>query len=176
MAQRGRPPKPVEVHRRNGNPSKKDLPEAVVILPSANGIPALPENLGEVGRAAWPEIWRAAHVWLNPDLDGRQVELICRTYDELDALRNDLETHGQLLLEPIVTPKGPAIDPGTGEMLMRLVPNPAAKMIRAAEKQLQSWLQELGFTPTARARLGLAEVKRQSKLEELMAMRSGRAS
>jgi hypothetical protein len=42
------------------------------------------------------------------------------------------------------------------------------------EKLIQTSLSLLGFTPSDRARLGLAEVKRSSKLEELMERRLSR--
>jgi hypothetical protein len=43
----------------------------------------------------------------------------------------------------------------------------ARKHLRDLDKQLLGLLGDLGFNPAARARLGLAEVKTQSKLEEL---------
>ena len=43
----------------------------------------------------------------------------------------------------------------------------ARKHLRDLDKQITSLLSDLGFNPAARARLGLAEVKAQSKLEEL---------
>jgi hypothetical protein len=43
----------------------------------------------------------------------------------------------------------------------------ARKHLRDLDKQLIGLLGDLGFNPAARARLGLAEVKTQSKLEEL---------
>lgn len=45
-------------------------------------------------------------------------------------------------------------------------------MLRALNKEISTLLSELGFDPSARARLGLAEVRAQSKLEELRARRS----
>jgi hypothetical protein len=44
----------------------------------------------------------------------------------------------------------------------------------AASKQFTDALSALGFNPTARARLGVAEVKRVSALEELVAKRQKR--
>jgi hypothetical protein len=41
------------------------------------------------------------------------------------------------------------------------------KALRDLDRQLVANLSLLGFTPTDRSRLGVAEVKRQSKLEEL---------
>ena len=42
------------------------------------------------------------------------------------------------------------------------------------EKLIQSSLSLLGFTPSDRSKLGLAEVKAKSKLEELMDRRASR--
>ena len=41
------------------------------------------------------------------------------------------------------------------------------KALRDLDKQVMSLMGDLGFNPAARARLGLAEVKAKSKLEEL---------
>jgi hypothetical protein len=45
------------------------------------------------------------------------------------------------------------------------------KALRELDKQAASLLSECGFDPAARSRLGLAEVKAASKLEELRAKR-----
>ena len=55
---------------------------------------------------------------------------------------------GVLLEEPIVSPSGKVV--GT-----RVVPNPAAAMLRALDKQLDALCDRLGLVPAARARLGL---------------------
>jgi len=52
----------------------------------------------------------------------------------------------------------------------------AAKDVREARKQVMDLLSRLGFDPTARSALGLAEVKAQSKLEGLLADRAARQS
>jgi phage terminase small subunit len=49
----------------------------------------------------------------------------------------------------------------------------ARKELRELDKQILSQLSALGFDPTARARLGVAEVKRASALESLIAKRRG---
>jgi hypothetical protein len=56
--------------------------------------------------------------------------------------------------------------------------NPLSKPadVTAAGKWVQSLFSELGFTPGERARLGLAEVKAVSKLEELRARKVADAS
>lgn len=50
----------------------------------------------------------------------------------------------------------------------------ARKMLRDLDKQLITLLSSLGFDPAARSRLGLAEVKTQSKLEELRSRQTKR--
>lgn len=45
----------------------------------------------------------------------------------------------------------------------------ARKMLRDLDKQIIGLMGNLGFDPASRSRLGLAEVKTQSKLEELRA-------
>ena len=44
--------------------------------------------------------------------------------------------------------------------------------LRALNKEITTLMSELGFDPAARSRLGLDEVKAQSKLEELRARRA----
>lgn len=46
--------------------------------------------------------------------------------------------------------------------------------LRELDKQIVSNLSLLGFTPSDRSRLGVAEVKAKSKLEELMERRANR--
>jgi len=52
----------------------------------------------------------------------------------------------------------------------------SAKDVREARAEVSKLLSELGFDPTARSKLGLAEVKAQSKLEELKARRDQRST
>lgn len=54
--------------------------------------------------------------------------------------------------------------------LVLSVADPAdRRALRELDKQIVGMLSALGFDPTARSRLGLAEVKRVSKLDELKA-------
>ncbi len=61
----------------------------------------------------------------------------------------------------------------------RLLPHAEAstetrKQLRELNKEISDWLSVLGFDPAARARLGLAEVKARSKIEEMQAARDKR--
>jgi hypothetical protein len=97
-------------------------------------------------------------------LDSALVELAARTLDDIVRLREHIAAHGAVVEEPIATPAGKVM--GT-----RMVANPAVKMLRDAERQLERWLMALAIPPGARAALGWAQVKTESKLEALMAQR-----
>jgi hypothetical protein len=145
MAPRGRPPKPVEEKRRLGNPGKRPLPDNVTVLPAAAAPPAPLRELGPAGLQTWERIWGRAIHWLSPDSDIDFVQLLCEAIDERDALRV------QVLRD------GDARD---------------RRALRNLEAQIMSGLSALGFTPTDRARMGLAEVKVASKLEEIIARKT----
>lgn len=163
----GRPPKPVEVKRRTGNPGKRALPVPVKELAPANGVPKPPAGMGTHGKALWQSVWVHAQSWITPDLDLGTVELAALTRDFIEQCRSRIAEDGLTIFEPIVSPKGELV----GE---RIVPHPLLKEQRAAEKQLLALLSALALTPTDRARLGLAQVKQQSVLERLIEQRERR--
>jgi P27 family predicted phage terminase small subunit len=135
---------------------------STVALEPAIGVPPVPLDLEQLGRATWGVIWSSpARHWLSPQLDGpMRVHTVCRLADEIHDLGEIVQKLGAVLAEPLVTPAGHVV----GE---RIVPNPAVKMLRDAEKQLDRELSALGFDPSSRARLGLAEVKTRNLLERL---------
>src|SRR5664279_172861 len=71
----GRPLKPTEVKRRNGNPGCRPLPDVstVSVLPMATQAPEPPAEVGVEGRRLWDRCWDAAITWLSPvsDVDAR---------------------------------------------------------------------------------------------------------
>jgi hypothetical protein len=149
LARTGRPPKPVEVKRRTGNPGKRPLPEPsnVVALKPADGVPAYPADIGLAGERLWDRAWNAALTWIAPGTDAEQIEEAARLADDVAAARQRY----------------------------RATTDPAdARALVALSKQLTEALSALGFNPTARARLGVAEVKRVSALEELVSRRQQR--
>lgn len=162
----GRPPKPIELKRRQGNPGKRALPKTTVALLPQTGIPPTPTRLGIAGRKFWATVWERG-TWLSPELDTTAVERCCRLVTECQLYEREIARYGLMIERYASTP--------LGEILTHREPNPAVKALREAEKQLQSWLSTLGFDPTARSRLGYAEVKTKSKLEELMERRSRNA-
>ena len=159
----GRPAKPVALKRRTGrNPTTaangSKLPEPVVILAVSNKIPPTPDTLGDSGRVAWSMLWTEGQAWLcSPDTV--IMTWLCEAFDERDAIRAQIAQDGYM------------IEGSTGQQRC----HPLVPQLRALEQQMTRWLASCGFDPSARARLGYAEVKRASKLDELMARRAHRS-
>jgi hypothetical protein len=116
----------------------------VLALPPAKGVPPFPADLGLDGQRLWTRAWNAALTWIAPGTDAEQIEETARLADDVAAARKRYRA---------------TTDPGDLRALV------------AASKQFTEALSALGFNPTARARLGVAEVKRVSALEELQAKR-----
>jgi hypothetical protein len=144
MTQRGRPPKPTEIKRLTGNPGKRALPEKsnLVLLPAISDIPEPKRKLFEQGLELWNRVWKMGHTWISYSTDIDLLMMVCEQLDERSKLRVTVWNEGR---------------------------NDDRKALRALEKQIVENLSLLGFTPTDRSRLGIAEVKKMSKLEELRA-------
>jgi phage terminase small subunit len=135
------PPKPVEQKRLLGNPGKRAMPQPVMTLHSGRVEP--PDYLRDAGRELWERVFNAGEIWLSPRLDFTVLERVCRALDRVIELERLFDA-----------------DPSDRKVVMS---------INETDRVIMSGLGLLGFTPADRARLGLAEVKRQSKLQELMA-------
>lgn len=155
----GRPPTPTERKRRTGNPGKRPLPEPVVQLAAVAHIPPPPATLGDTGRSVWDRLWTAGQAWLSPTTDLDLLTRLCEAHEEREAIRDAIAEEGYMV---------------TGSMGQRRA-NPLLSELRSLESQMTKYESLCGFTPTDRARLGYAEVKRASKLDELIARRQARA-
>ena len=146
----GRPPKPIEEKRRLGNPGKRALPKSdeVIPLPAALETPEPIRPLGKMGRDFWDRTWQVGMNWISPMADLELMMMTAEMIDERAVLRN--------LVFQDRNGDRPKLRAG----------------LRNLEKLIQSNLAQLGLSPADRARLGLAEVKRQTKLQELKGMRS----
>lgn len=143
MAPRGRPPKPTEIKRLTGNPGKRKLPSegSLVLLPSLYEVPEPSRPLlTEAAKDLWNRIWSMGQTWLSPTTDNELLLMTCENVDERWFLRMKVLEHNR--------PE-------------------ERRGLRDLERQIVANLSLLGFTPTDRTRLGVAEVKRVSKLEEL---------
>lgn len=143
MVNKGRPPKPTEQKRKLGNPGKRALPKTseIQILPAANDIPEPSRPLGKPGRELWDRIWLAGVSWVSPTTDAEILLMTCEMVDERWNLR---------------------------AKVLKSEDARERRNLNQLTKLIQENLSLLGFTPADRTRLGVAEVKAVSKLEELM--------
>lgn len=155
------PPKAVEQKRLTGRSATRDaggrkLPKPVVVLAASSTVPKPPGSLGDAGREVWGRLWVAGQAWLSVETDRDVLTRLCEAHDERDAMREQIAVDGFML-------------PGSRGQLR---PHPLLTHLRALETQMTHWESVCGFTPSARAQLGHAEVARVSKLDELMAKRA----
>lgn len=152
MATRGRPPVPIEIKRRRGRTATTDsggrpLPASaeVVALPMAEGVPLLPVGIEAAGADLWRQIWQQGLTWISPQSDMAAAVEACQVADDLAVARRRYRATSD--------PKD-------------------AQAVAAMGKRYDDALSVLGFNPTARSRLGVAEVKRASALQNIIARRT----
>jgi len=104
--------------------------------------------LGEAGMQLWSEVYEAGGLWISSQTDTQLLQMVCELLDRREILREEF-----------------LADPTERKVNMSLL---------ETEKLIQTSLSLLGFTPSDRSRLGLAEAKAKSKLEELMERRANR--
>lgn len=144
----GRPTQPIEQKRLRGTLRADRLPAnaALVTLSNQESEPEPQSNLGELGLAFWSQAWAAP--WISQLSDYWLVLLTAQALDEREQVR------------------------------LSLVESPSDRRMRATlrelDKQIISAYSLLGFTPSDRSRLGVAEVKKESKLDELMRRKAER--
>ena len=147
----GNPPKPIELKRKLGNPGKQALPKEndVILIPAISDIPEPSRQLFDAGLELWNRTWRMGQLWISPNTDIELLLMTCEMLDERVRLRTFVWNTPDAWRE--------------------------RKALRELEKNITNSLSLLGFTPTDRSRLGIAEVKAKSKLEELRARRDNRS-
>jgi hypothetical protein len=120
---------------------------SVVLLPQVESVPEPTRPLLKYGQELWDRIWGMGATWVSDKTDLELLMMTCEMIDERWNLR------------------------------VKVMQNDDARMrrgLRELDRQIVSNLSLLGFTPSDRARLGVAEVKAKSKLEELMERRANR--
>jgi hypothetical protein len=136
------PAKPIEMKRKLGNPGKRAMPGEGALMQIEGGYREPLRPLGEAGAQLWSEVFEAGGLWVSSRTDTQLLQMVCELLDRREILRKEF-----------------LADPTERKINMSLL---------ETEKLIQTSLGLLGFTPSDRSRLGLAEVKTQSKLEELM--------
>ena len=135
------PARPVEQKRLLGNPGKRALPKETETMKLEGGYVDPMRPLEYAGKQLWDSVFQHGALWVSQRTDVHLLLITCEQLDRREELRS-------LLSE----------DPADKNLLMRTM---------ELERSIASNLGLLGFTPSDRTRLGLAEVKARSKLEEL---------
>ena len=112
-------------------------------------VPEPLRRLEESGLELWNSVWSNRHTWLK-STDIQLLQILCEQLDERDVLR-------AYVLENIEAWHERAA-------------------LRSLDKDIRDNMTQLGFTPQARSKLGIQEVKTQSKFEELMARKEQRVA
>lgn len=141
------PAKPIEQKRLIGNPGKRALPSG---LPMVDGGYVEPQRpLDFAGMQLWQAAMTTGGNWIARNSDTQLLLMVCEQMDRRTNLISKIEETQEWRLY---------------------------RALHDLEKMISSNLSMLGFTPADRTRLGLAEVKTASKLEELMARKANRVA
>jgi P27 family predicted phage terminase small subunit len=133
-------------------PSGVAIPDGMKLPIVRNEIPDCDVTLSPRGEQRWAELWTAGW-WLKPEMDYPWVERICQAYDEIEVYRRAIRETGLLV---------------AGSMGQQTA-NPLIAEVRRLEAGIRKDLSEIGFSPTARARLNLVETQAASKLQDMIA-------
>jgi P27 family predicted phage terminase small subunit len=128
----------------------------------SSGVAPAPPILGAAGVAMWNHVWEAGRKWLSPDVDFTIVRLLCEAADEMDEIRSLLDS-GEVA-RTYTTSNG------------TIVTHPFVVQLKDLRVQMTSWLAAIGFSPSDRARLGLAEVRVRNELDDLERRRRERTT
>jgi P27 family predicted phage terminase small subunit len=154
---RGGKPQPTEVHRAKGNTAKKKLPPAPntgtsLVNVDIDKIPPAPAWCDQYGAVLWAEVWQAGRRHMSDKHDAILVSLLVEKMQDRRTIREWLGTD----------PNNRWYSTANGQT----VSHPAVKQIEQMDAQITAWLSMLGFSPSDRARLGLAEIRVANELDE----------
>ena len=145
----GRPSKPNEQKRLLGNPGKRAMPSNSLAIPMIVETPQPHRPLLKYGQELWDKVWGMGATWISPNTDTELLIMTCEMIDERWNLRIK-----------VMQTDDPRLRRG----------------LRELDRQIVSQLSLLGFSPADRSKLGVAEVKAMSKLEELQLRKANRVA
>jgi P27 family predicted phage terminase small subunit len=145
---RGRPPKPREQRIAEGMAGHRPLPEPVLGLGKVLTFDP-PADLRPAEAEAWqlivPEI--AALGWIDR-FDGHWIRQLVAAVAVANELRDEIASNGVM------------IDTYDKDGIVRGVQlNPAVNALARQQQTIRQYLEQLGGSPSARAKLGLVKVK-----------------
>jgi hypothetical protein len=138
----GRPAKPTEIKRKLGNPGRRPLPDSSVVqyLEPVVSVPDPARPLLKYGREFWDKVWGSGLSWISANTDAELLLMTCELVDERWNLR---------------------------VRVMQSNDWRERRALRELDDRIIRNLSLLGFTPADRSKLGVAEVKAISKMEQL---------
>jgi len=164
MGRRGPQPKPLEEKKRLGNLGKKGpLPNPITIIKPVEAAVAKAEG-PQTGAELFDALMAAgAGSWIGESDALALLRMVTDAWDERATLREVIAEKGYTQ---------PDYKKGTD------VARPEVAMLRELERNLTSWLAQLGLNPAARGQLGLAQVQAKATglaaLREAAALKAGR--
>ena len=135
------PAKPLEVKRALGNPGQRKLPDSSGTIALSSGRVEPHQPLDWAGTLLWNRVFGLGQTWISPQSD---VELLLLTCKQLDR---------QVVLER--------------QFVERPDDYHVHRQLLDLEAAVVKNLGLLGLTVDARSKLGLAEIKVESKMEQL---------
>lgn len=146
--------KPTELKRALGNPGKRKLPDQgkVIVLPQSSSQP--PTHLTKDQQAKWSEMRRLAP-WIAVTDEPLLTSLV-----EKMTRQKELAKEMKKSAFVLYTDKGYAYA------------NPLFGMLSTIETEIFKLLCQLGLTPVDRSKMGVAEVKARTKLEEILTQKN----
>lgn len=144
----GRPVIPTEIKRLKGTLRADRLPSNAPLESLCEPLqaPRAPFGLSGQGLAFWEAVWGCN--WISHKSDYQLVLMTAEAISERESVK---------------------------ELVASIPENTKARSgLRELDRQIVSQLALLGLSPSDRARLGIAEVKKESKLEELLRRKAER--
>ncbi len=146
---KGRKPKPIKLHKLNGNPSKLKLDNIQTPEPESK-IPRCPEQLDDLAKKEWKRITRELHkIQLLGRIDMAALAAYCCAYSRWIKCEEITKKGGMLMKD----------DKGM------LHVSPVLRIAEKALDQMKMFLVEFGMTPSSRARIKV-ELKEQDNESE----------
>lgn len=155
MGKRGPKPKPMELRRIEGNPSRRPMNDSA---PEAQGRPQPPDYLSAYARTVWDRVIGSMPEKIYTAADQDLLAAYCV---QSDLHRSAAEQAGR---------EGAVIPSNEGRSYV----NPCIKVLNEAARQMTSIGTRLGLDPAARATLKVPkDEKPKSKFEGLVAFPGG---
>lgn len=149
-------PTPNEIKRKTGNPGKRPIKSLATVTALPPATSKSPAHLSPQSQELWQKL-RDTAFWIS-NTDESNLQFLCEKLDRRAEILAKLAASDFVLY----TDKGYAYA------------NPLVGMLSTIEVEITKLFSLLGLTPTDRTRLGVAEVKARSALDDLIAKRNSK--